>query len=46
MFYKLLSRLMSFDETENALTHQACTLRGNLEKALQDNVLLFQKIGI
>ncbi|GAY33075.1 hypothetical protein CUMW_005500 [Citrus unshiu] len=32
-------------KAENALTHQACTLRGNLEKALQDNVLLFQKIG-
>ncbi|XP_024038388.1 kinesin-like protein KIN-5C [Citrus clementina] len=32
-------------KAENALTHQACTLRGSLEKALQDNVLLFQKIG-
>lgn len=33
-------------ETENALTHQACILRSDLEKALRDNALLFQKIGM
>lgn len=32
-------------ETENALAHQACVLRSDLEKALQDNASLFQKIG-
>ncbi|KAJ8899611.1 hypothetical protein K2173_018585 [Erythroxylum novogranatense] len=32
-------------KAENALTHQAYVLRGDLEKALQDNVSLFQKIG-
>ncbi|KAF9680860.1 hypothetical protein SADUNF_Sadunf06G0165500 [Salix dunnii] len=30
---------------ENALAHQACVLRSDLEKALQDNASLFQKIG-
>ncbi|XP_050227654.1 kinesin-like protein KIN-5C [Mercurialis annua] len=32
-------------KAENALTHQACVLRYDLEKALQDNDSLFQKIG-
>ncbi|KAG6744026.1 hypothetical protein POTOM_052734 [Populus tomentosa] len=31
--------------TENALANQACVLRSDLEKALQDNASLFQKIG-
>ncbi|KAK3226888.1 hypothetical protein Dsin_006750 [Dipteronia sinensis] len=30
---------------ENALAHQACVLRSDLEKALLDNASLFQKIG-
>lgn len=30
---------------ENALTHQACILRADLEKAVQDNASLFSKIG-
>lgn len=30
---------------ENALTLQACALQSELEKALQDNASLFQKIG-
>ncbi|CAH9063690.1 unnamed protein product [Cuscuta europaea] len=30
---------------ENALAHQACVLRADLEKALQDNASLFQKIA-
>lgn len=32
--------------TENALAHQACVLRSDLEKALQDNASLFSKIGM
>ncbi|KAJ6743247.1 KINESIN MOTOR DOMAIN-CONTAINING PROTEIN-RELATED [Salix viminalis] len=32
-------------KAENALAHQACVLRSDLEKALQDNASLFQKIG-
>ncbi|PRQ43996.1 putative plus-end-directed kinesin ATPase [Rosa chinensis] len=32
-------------KAENALTLQACTLQSDLEKALQDNASLFQKIG-
>ncbi|KAK9921316.1 hypothetical protein M0R45_029829 [Rubus argutus] len=32
-------------KAENALTHQACTLQSDLEKALKDNASLFQKIG-
>ncbi|WCJ34284.1 Kinesin-like protein KIN-5C [Euphorbia peplus] len=32
-------------KAENALTDQACVLRSDLEKALQDNASLFQKIG-
>ncbi|KAJ1379844.1 P-loop containing nucleoside triphosphate hydrolase [Sesbania bispinosa] len=32
-------------KAENALTHQACILRADLEKALQDNASLFSKIG-
>ncbi|MCL7022646.1 hypothetical protein MKW94_001228, partial [Papaver nudicaule] len=31
-------------KAENALTHQACLLRSDLEKSLQDNALLFSKI--
>ena len=33
-------------ETENALAHQACVLRSDLEKALEDNASLFSKIGM
>ncbi|PON78027.1 Kinesin-like protein [Parasponia andersonii] len=32
-------------KAENALAHQACVLRSDLEKALGDNVSLFQKIS-
>ncbi|PKI49351.1 hypothetical protein CRG98_030279, partial [Punica granatum] len=32
-------------KAENALTHQACVLRADLEKSLQDNALLFSKIA-
>ncbi|KAG6580710.1 Kinesin-like protein KIN-5C, partial [Cucurbita argyrosperma subsp. sororia] len=32
-------------KAENALAHQACVLRSDLEKALQDNASLFMKIG-
>ncbi|CAI8602433.1 unnamed protein product [Vicia faba] len=32
-------------KAENALTHQACVLRADLEKAVQDNTSLFLKIG-
>ncbi|KAG2682991.1 hypothetical protein I3843_10G011500 [Carya illinoinensis] len=32
-------------KAENALAHQACVLRSDLEKALQDNASLFSKIG-
>ncbi|CAH9082652.1 unnamed protein product [Cuscuta epithymum] len=32
-------------KAENALAHQACVLRADLEKALQDNASLFQKIA-
>ena len=32
-------------KAENALTHQACVLRADLEKAVQDNASLFLKIG-
>ncbi|CAK9323030.1 unnamed protein product [Citrullus colocynthis] len=32
-------------KAENALAHQACVLRSDLEKALQDNAALFMKIG-
>ncbi|KAE8098577.1 hypothetical protein FH972_016630 [Carpinus fangiana] len=32
-------------KAENALAHQACVLRSDLEKALNDNVSLFSKIG-
>ncbi|CAL5207412.1 unnamed protein product [Lathyrus oleraceus] len=32
-------------KAENALTHQACILRADLEKAVQDNASLFSKIG-
>ncbi|XP_039042768.1 kinesin-like protein KIN-5C [Hibiscus syriacus] len=32
-------------KAENALAHQACVLRSDLEKALQDNASLFLKIG-
>lgn len=32
-------------QTENALTHQACVLRSDLEKSLRDNASLFCKIG-
>ncbi|XP_062112736.1 kinesin-like protein KIN-5C [Humulus lupulus] len=32
-------------KAENALAHQACVLRSDLEKALGDNALLFQKIN-
>ncbi|XP_050383598.1 kinesin-like protein KIN-5C isoform X2 [Argentina anserina] len=32
-------------KAETALTLQACTLQSDLEKALQDNASLFQKIG-
>lgn len=32
-------------KAENALAHQACVLRADLEKALQDNASLFAKIG-
>ncbi|XP_061353443.1 kinesin-like protein KIN-5C [Gastrolobium bilobum] len=32
-------------KAENDLTHQACILRADLEKALQDNASLFSKIG-
>ncbi|KAI3434029.1 Kinesin motor domain-containing protein [Psidium guajava] len=31
-------------KAENALAHQACVLRADLEKSLQDNALLFSKI--
>ncbi|KAG0478624.1 hypothetical protein HPP92_013343 [Vanilla planifolia] len=31
--------------TENALAHQACVLRGELEKSVQDNASLFSKIA-
>ncbi|XP_034695034.1 kinesin-like protein KIN-5C [Vitis riparia] len=31
-------------KAENALTHQACVLRSDLEKSLQDNASLFYKI--
>ncbi|KAJ8754766.1 hypothetical protein K2173_012155 [Erythroxylum novogranatense] len=33
------------EKAENALAHQTFVLRGDLERALQDNVSLFQKIG-
>jgi len=33
-------------ETENALAHQACVLRSDLEKAIEDNASLFSKIGM
>ncbi|XP_061366744.1 kinesin-like protein KIN-5C isoform X2 [Gastrolobium bilobum] len=32
-------------KAENALAHQACVLRADLEKALEDNASLFLKIG-
>ncbi|XP_027903365.1 kinesin-like protein KIN-5C [Vigna unguiculata] len=32
-------------KAENALAHQACALRADLEKSLQDNASLFLKIG-
>ncbi|MBA0793451.1 hypothetical protein Gohar_017855, partial [Gossypium harknessii] len=32
-------------QAENALAHQACALRSDLEKAVKDNALLFLKIG-
>ncbi|KAL9332105.1 hypothetical protein ACSQ67_001715 [Phaseolus vulgaris] len=32
-------------KAENALAHQACVLRADLEKSLQDNASLFLKIG-
>ncbi|EOY08297.1 hypothetical protein QUC31_010914 [Theobroma cacao] len=32
-------------KAENALAHQACVLRSDLEKALKDNASLFLKIG-
>ena len=32
--------------TENALAHQACVLRSDLEKSIQDNASLFMKIGM
>ncbi|XP_010245506.1 PREDICTED: kinesin-like protein KIN-5C [Nelumbo nucifera] len=32
-------------KAENALAHQACILRSDLEKSLQDNALLFSKIA-
>ncbi|KAL1290080.1 hypothetical protein AAHE18_20G103800 [Arachis hypogaea] len=32
-------------KAENALAHQACVLRADLEKVLQDNASLFLKIG-
>lgn len=32
--------------TENALAQQACVLRSDLEKSLQDNASLFMKIGM
>ncbi|KAM7468253.1 hypothetical protein LguiB_015815 [Lonicera macranthoides] len=32
-------------KAENALAHQACVLRSDLEKSLQDNASLFMKIG-
>ncbi|KAK2400964.1 Kinesin-like protein KIN-5C [Trifolium repens] len=32
-------------KAENALTHQACILRADLEKAVQDNASLFLKLG-
>ncbi|KAL8259949.1 hypothetical protein R6Q59_027902 [Mikania micrantha] len=34
-----------FDSFENALAHQACALRADLEKCLQDNASLFMKIA-
>ncbi|XP_030926949.1 kinesin-like protein KIN-5C [Quercus lobata] len=32
-------------KAENALAHQACVLRSDLEKAIEDNASLFSKIG-
>ncbi|KAE9465600.1 hypothetical protein C3L33_02492, partial [Rhododendron williamsianum] len=32
-------------KAENALAHQACVLRSDLEKSLQDNALLYSKIA-
>ncbi|KAK1396075.1 hypothetical protein POM88_005938 [Heracleum sosnowskyi] len=32
-------------KAENALAHQACVLRADLEKSLKDNTSLFSKIG-
>lgn len=32
-------------ETENALAHQASVLHSDLEKSIQENALLFSKIG-
>lgn len=45
LFILLLCLLMLIVQVENALTHQACILRADLEKALQDNASLFSKIG-
>ncbi|KAL4571599.1 hypothetical protein LXL04_018362 [Taraxacum kok-saghyz] len=46
--YALKQRDFIIDEqkkAENALTHQACVLRTDLEKSLQDNASLFMKIA-
>ncbi|KAI3514244.1 hypothetical protein L1887_12563 [Cichorium endivia] len=46
--YALKQRDFIIDEqkkAENALTHQACVLRSDLEKSLQDNASLFMKIA-
>lgn len=45
LVFKELFSYRFVDSTENALAHQACVLRADLEKSLQDNALLFSKIG-
>lgn len=43
--YLLFFLIIQFSWTENALAHQACVLRADLEKSIRDNASLFSKIG-
>lgn len=45
-FINFVFKRLKICETENALTHQACVLRAELEKSLQENALLFSKLGM
>lgn len=44
MWYQVLTNVWWIC-IENALAHQACVLRAELEKSLKDNASLYMKIG-